>query len=76
MLRLLNADIIRDGGSLFVEYQREDASRVFVLLEVAGLPRSGEPREFRHLHVANTVPHMRSASNSCKGFFSGARITC
>lgn len=54
MLQLLGAGVIRDGGSISMEYRKEDGSLVSVLLEV-NRTRDGEPRTFGHLHVGSDI---------------------
>lgn len=58
-MSLIAGDILRDGGSLAVEFRLDDGSLLSVLLEVAGAPEPGEERRFKHLHVGPAI------QNSC-----------
>lgn len=54
MLQLISAGIIRDGGSIAMEYRNEDGSLVSVLLEINNYS-DNEPRTFGHLHVGSEI---------------------
>ncbi|HEX8642932.1 MAG TPA: hypothetical protein VF702_03355 [Allosphingosinicella sp.] len=54
-MKLYSADICRDGGSVAATFEDADGSLLSVLLEVAECPEPGEPRRFRHLHVASHI---------------------
>ncbi|WP_442680390.1 hypothetical protein ACSBM8_04125 [Sphingomonas sp. ASY06-1R] len=54
-LTLVSGGILRDGGSIFADFRREDGSLLSLLLEVNETPEPGEERHFRHLHVGSTI---------------------
>ncbi|MEO7688174.1 MAG: hypothetical protein ABIS51_02735 [Sphingomonas sp.] len=57
---MIEADICRDGGSLVADFERDDGSRLSILLEVVlRHMESGEARHFGHLHVGTDI------QNSC-----------
>jgi hypothetical protein len=55
LVKLMRADVYRDGGSIHLYYLKEDGSPVFAVLEVAGVPEHGAPRQFKHLYVTADV---------------------
>jgi|GEM_PF-4001713 len=54
-MRLIGADICRDGGSLAATFERADGSLLSIFLEVAEIPEPGEARRFLHLHVGSSI---------------------
>jgi hypothetical protein len=54
-LTLVSGGICRDGGSITADFQRDDGSLLSLMLEVCGVPETGEERRFRHLHVGPTI---------------------
>ena len=54
-MTLVIGDIMRDGGSLAVDFQRDDGSLLSIMLEVDRSVEAGEPRRYRHLHVGSTI---------------------
>ncbi len=62
MLQLLGAGIIRDGGSIAMEYRKKDGSLVSVLLEVNAY-LDGETPTFGHLHVGSEIQSRCDASS-------------
>lgn len=54
-MKLVTADIIRDGGSLAAVFERADGSEFEVFLQVKPWDLPGEPRQFSCLYAGSSV---------------------
>lgn len=54
-MKLIGADVCRDGGSLSATFERSDGSLLSILLKVTRIPEGGKARRFRHLHVGSNI---------------------
>ena len=61
MLELIGADICRDGGSIALDYRKEDGTLVSVLLEVNRY-LDGETPTYGHLHIGREIQNRCDAS--------------
>jgi len=54
-LKLIGSGILRDGGSISADFQRDDGTLLSLLLEVCEIREPGKERQFGHLHVGSEI---------------------